>query len=358
MQIGFLATENGIRFMPVLEKMLSQKGHELVSSLYVGEGSDFVGALNYVAMQSQAVIYYGDRNKLFDTLKNDYRVDPELSVFELNDTLYAVMDEFSESFVLDSVIPLLNSRCKTYYTTVAFKTFGKTEEELREMLKSYIKNRSRIAFSFYPSCCECEVDVRYSSKMSRETVDALVGNVARVLKDCTYAVGNVTLAEQINELLKACGRKVCVAESFTGGAISSAITRVAGASEVFGEGIVCYGNKSKVERLGVDEQIISDFGAVSADTVYEMAANVLQQSGCDICLATSGNAGPTSEKEGEVGRCFIAVGDMKGIHIFEHNFSGNRENVTECGVKYAMYYLYKKLKACEAEIDRKSENKE
>ena len=358
MQIGFLATENNFRFLSELEKTLVQKGHELVCSLFVGESADFAEALNYAAMQSQAIIYYGDRAKLFDTLKNDYKVDPTLSVFELNDTLYAVMDKYSEDFVSDSIIPLLNSRCKTLYTTAIFKTFGKTEEELREILKTYIKNRSRIVFSFYPSCCECEVDIRYSSKMSRDTVDTIVGNVARTLKECAYAVGSVSLAEQVVEQLKSCGKRVGVAESFTGGAISSALTLIPGASEVFIEGAVCYTNESKFRMLEIDRKIIDAYGAVSADTVYEMAAGVLEQSGCDICLATTGNAGPTSEKEGEVGRCFIAIGDRKGIHIFEHNFKGNRENVTECGVKYALYYLHKKLRAIEAEIAQKSENQQ
>ena len=179
MQIGFLATENGIRFMSALEKMLSQKGHELVSSLYVGDGSDFVGALNYVAMQSQAVIYYGDRNKLFDTLKNDYRVNPELSLFELNDTLYAVMEEFSESFVLDSIIPLLNSRCKTFYTTVAFKTFGKTEEELRELLKNYIKNRSASLSRFIPHVASAKSTCAIRARC-RERPSTLLSPMSRV----------------------------------------------------------------------------------------------------------------------------------------------------------------------------------
>ena len=271
MQIGFLSTENNCPFLPSLEKTLTQKGHELVCSLFIRDAADFAEALNYAAMQSQAIIYYGEKSKLFDTLKNDYKVNPELSIFELNDTLYAVMENYSEKFVYDSIIPMLNSKCKTLYTTVVFKTFGKTEEELRDMLKGYIKNRNRITFSFYPSCQECEVDIRYSSKMSRETVDAVVGGVARTLKDCIYAVGNVTLAEQIIELLKSCGKRLSVAESFTGGAISSALTLVPGASEVFTEGMVCYGGSSKSERLGVSADTLSAYGAVSADTVKSVA---------------------------------------------------------------------------------------
>lgn len=347
MQIGFLSTKQAVDFLPEIEKLLARKGHEIVCSVCISGDVDFAETLNYVAMQSQAIIYYGDRSKLFDTLKSDYNVDPEQSVFELNDTFYAVMDEYSEPFVKDNLIPMLNSRCKTLYTTEVFKTFGRTENELKELLKSYIKNRNRIAFSFHPSTCECEVDIRYSSKMPRDTVNAVVSGVRTALKSCTYAESDAALAECVINLLKTEKKTVCVAESFTGGAIASSLTLCPGASEVFRECVVCYANDSKIRRVGVDRTTIETFGAVSADTVYEMAANMLVQSGCDICLATSGNAGPTSEKEGEVGKCFIAVGNVKGIHIFEHNFTGDRRHITECGVKYALYYLYNQLKSKE-----------
>lgn len=349
MQIGFLSTKPTCDFLPLVEKMLAQKGHELVCSLQLNKDAEFAEGLNFVAMQTQAVIYYGDRNRLFDCLKNDYEVDAEQSIFELNETLYAVMDEFSEQFVSESIIPMLNSRCKTLYTTEIFKTFGKTEAELREILKDYIRNRNRIVFSFYPSLCECEVNVRYSSKMAKETVDELLRGVAAALNDCTYALKDVSLEQQLMDLLRVRGKKVCVAESFTGGGIAAALTGCPGASDIFKEGLVCYSNASKIQRLGVEEQLIESYGAVSIETVYEMAANLLLQDNCDVCLATSGNAGPTAEKDGDVGLCFIAVGDMNGIHIYRYVFEGDRKKVTYSGVKYALYHLYKKLK--EKEFD-------
>ncbi len=357
MHIGFLSTKQACEFLPHMEKLLARKGHEIACSVCVSGEVDFAETLNYVAMQSQAIIYYGDRNRLFDTLKNDYNVDPKQSVFELNDTFYAVMDEYNESFVRESIIPMLNGRCKTLYTTEIFKTFGREENELKDLLKNHIKNRNRIVFSFYPSVCECEVAVRYSSKMPRDTVNAVVGGARAALKSFTYSESDTTLAECVVKLLKAEKKKVCVAESFTGGAVASSLTLCAGASEVFEECVVCYANESKIRRVGVERATVETFGAVSADTVYEMAANMLVQSGCDICLATSGNAGPTAERDGEVGKCYIAVGDSDGIHIFEHNFLGDRKYVTECGVKYALYYLFKQLKFKESFVNEE-ENKE
>ena len=345
MQIGFLATKSAESFLPRMKKILSRKGHSLACSVYVDSDLYFASASNFAAMQSQAIVFYGNKDMLFDALKNDYEVDSALSLFELNDTLYAVMDEYSDEYMDETVLPMLNSRCKTLYTTEIIKTFSKSEEELRELLKNEIKNRNRIAISFYPSECECEIDIRYSSKMSREIVNSVISNVKNTVKEYTYAYRDISLAQRVFEMLQIHRKRVCIAESFTGGAIASALTLCPGASEFVSEGIVSYTNESKIRRLGVSKHTLESWGAVSSDCVYEMAVNIMRQSGCDVCVATSGNAGPKSEREGEVGRCYIAVGDMSGIHIFEHDFHGNRESITECGTKYALYYLYKQLQS-------------
>lgn len=343
MRIGFLTTEKICDFLPQMEKLLVRKGHELACTLYADTDADFAEALNYVAAQCQAVIFYGDRNRLFDVLKNEYSVDPALSTFELNDTLYAVMDKFSEEFINENVMHMLNSRCKIFYTTDVFRTFGKSKQHLYERLKKQIKNRSRINFSFYPIECGYEVDVRYSNKMQHAVVEEVIADVKDILSDCIYAFDDTSLPEQVVRLLLKQNKTICIGESFTGGAIASEITLCENASKTLREGTVCYTNESKIERLGVKRETIDEYGAVSVQTVYEMAVNLLHQSGCDISLATSGNAGPTSEKENDVGHCYIAIGAADGVHIFEHKFSGDRKTVTRHGVMYALYHLYEKL---------------
>ena len=99
----------------------------------------------------------------------------------------------------------------------------------------------------------------------------------------------------------------------------------------------------------MDKNIIDTYGAVSIETVYEMAAGLLMRGKGDIVVATTGNAGPTAEKEGDVGHCFLAVGDAAGIHIYEYRFSGSRAEVIESGVKHALFRLYKKLRQNEFE---------
>ncbi len=88
------------------------------------------------------------------------------------------------------------------------------------------------------------------------------------------------------------GRKVAVAESCTGGLVAAALTEIAGSSAVLDRGFVTYSNEAKMEALGVPQDIIETFGAVSIACVWAMAQGALEKSDADVAVAISGIAGP------------------------------------------------------------------
>lgn len=100
-------------------------------------------------------------------------------------------------------------------------------------------------------------------------------------------------ASDVLDANRAAGRTVVVAESCTGGMISVALTDVAGSSDVFVQGFVTYSDESKVSALGVNEEIIATFGAVSQATAWAMVEGALRVSGADVAIAVTGIAGPT-----------------------------------------------------------------
>ncbi|MDE7394990.1 MAG: CinA family protein [Clostridiales bacterium] len=208
-------------------------------------------------------------------------------------------------------------------------------------MKSRIKNRNRISFRFVPRPFECAVLVRYSNKTQKATIDEMQSGVTEALRDCTYAYEDVSLSERVAKLLMAQRKTLGIAESFTGGAIASSLVRVAGVSESFKESVVCYSNEVKSRRLHIAPETIEQNGAVSIETAYEMAANLLMDGNYDYVMATTGNAGPTSEKPNEVGVCYIAVGDRENVHIYRYQFTGNRDEVIAYGVQAALFRLYK-----------------
>jgi nicotinamide-nucleotide amidase len=91
---------------------------------------------------------------------------------------------------------------------------------------------------------------------------------------------------------KALGRRIAVAESCTGGLVSAALTEIPGSSAVFEAGYVTYANDAKIAALGVSEDVLSTFGAVSVATAWAMAKGALLRSGADVAVAITGIAGP------------------------------------------------------------------
>jgi nicotinamide-nucleotide amidase len=107
----------------------------------------------------------------------------------------------------------------------------------------------------------------------------------------------VALARKVVEANAAAGRKVAVAESCTGGLVAAALTEIPGSSAVLDRGFVTYSNEAKRETLGVADDIIDAFGAVSVACVYAMAKGALERSKADVAVAISGIAGPDGGSE-------------------------------------------------------------
>ncbi len=131
------------------------------------------------------------------------------------------------------------------------------------------------------------------------------------------------LAERVVAENKTAGRTIAVAESCTGGLVCAAITEVPGSSAVLGSGYVTYSNDAKMKMLGVNEDILDTFGAVSVAVAWAMAQGALKKSGADIAVAISGVAGPDGGTEKKpVGTVVFAVaekdknpGEMTGDKI-------------------------------------------
>lgn len=154
-----------------------------------------------------------------------------------------------------------------------------------------------------------------------------------------------SLAERVGRLLKERGATVTVAESCTGGGLGAAITEVSGSSSWFERGFITYSNQSKVQEVGVRQESLDAYGAVSRDVVCQMALGARQRAGADYALAISGIAGPsggTAEKP--VGTVHIALSSAEGTWhramLYVHR---DREQVRQASVYTALALLLWKL---------------
>lgn len=102
----------------------------------------------------------------------------------------------------------------------------------------------------------------------------------------------VALAQRVITENQAAGRIIAVAESCTGGLVCAALTEIAGSSAVLDRGFVTYSNEAKCEALGISDDILDTFGAVSVACAWAMAQGALKRSKADVAVAVSGIAGP------------------------------------------------------------------
>jgi len=135
-------------------------------------------------------------------------------------------------------------------------------------------------------------------------------------------------AAKLAEKLKERKLTLSVAESCTGGMISSVLTELPGASEFFCGSAVTYSNGSKIDILNVDPETLKEYGAVSKETAKEMAVGARTVFGSDISASVTGIAGPSGGTESKpLGLVFIAVFDGTGSIVTENHFKGSRNDV-------------------------------
>jgi len=144
--------------------------------------------------------------------------------------------------------------------------------------------------------------------------------------------------------LKQSNKTITFAESCTGGRIAAEFTAVSGASSVLNGSVVSYANEIKSQWLGVKEETLIQYGAVSKETVEEMLTGILKMASADYAIAVSGIAGPTGgTDEKPVGTVYIGIKNNEHSVVQLHHFKGDRESVQKQATKRAITLLENNL---------------
>ena len=151
------------------------------------------------------------------------------------------------------------------------------------------------------------------------------------------------LARRIEEILRARGWTVACAESCTGGLVTSLLTDIPGSSDVVKGSVVSYTNAVKHGVLGVRQQTLDTYGAVSTQTAEEMADGVRRVIGTDIAVSITGNAGPGASEGKPVGLVYFGVSTAGGTQTFSAYFSGARKEIKVAAAKEVLKHLLETL---------------
>ncbi|MBI1288334.1 MAG: competence/damage-inducible protein A [Flavobacteriales bacterium] len=177
-----------------------------------------------------------------------------------------------------------------------------------------------------------------------ETLEAEVLKLLTLIPELVYGFDDDTIESVVGDHLRKLGKTVSTAESCTGGLIAHKITSVSGSSDYYLGSVVSYANEVKMDELGVSEENLKNFGAVSEEVVRQMAEGVREKMKTDYSIATSGIAGPdggTAEKP--VGTVWLAVATPSETIAKKYLFGHNRERNIEMSANTALNMLRKQL---------------
>jgi len=187
--------------------------------------------------------------------------------------------------------------------------------------------------------------VRGAPAEAEATLSAMDKDFRSVLGYRVFGEDGEELAQAVGRLLRANGKKLALAESCTGGMVSSLVTDIAGSSDYYVGGVVSYANDAKESFLGVADQTLREHGAVSEQTAREMARGARDRFGADLGAAITGVAGPgggTEEKP--VGTVWFAIADRDGREVAKRrSFVGDRALVRRSASVYTLELVRRHL---------------
>lgn len=217
--------------------------------------------------------------------------------------------------------------------TNCIKTFGLDKSAISKMMKGLQVTSCKVSVS------NLDAKIIFDTKTPKA-----LSEVYQRFEDYTYSYGDESLETFLFKLLKINNKMLATAESITGGAIASAITHQAGASEYFYEGIVCYNPESKIKRLGVKAETIEKHSVVSKEVAHEMAEGLCVNEKV-VAVSTTGVAGPSTIGDNPVGKVCIGVGSNDFVVSFERHFKGNRNDIIAKARNAALFYAIRFLRS-------------
>ncbi len=234
-----------------------------------------------------------------------------------------MFDNYVKPFLLKDNSYVLKSK--------VLRIIGVGESKIENDLLDLIDKQTNPTIATYAKDGECTVRITAKSKNIEEVEDLILPvykEIKNRFKEKVYGEDETTIEDEVAKLLVNNNLKIAVAESCTGGMVSSALINYPGISSVFMEGCVTYSNEAKMMSLGVKEETLNTFGAVSEECAKEMAEGVSKRHNTNIGLSTTGIAGPEGGSEDKpVGLVYMGITINNKTIVKKYVFNGDRQQI-------------------------------
>lgn len=246
----------------------------------------------------------------------------------------------------EQVKPYLASKQEYTLVSRVLRIAGVGESAMEMQVKDLIASQKNPTVAPYAKDAEAVLRITARAENAAEA-EKIIEPVAKEIYSRfgknVYAEGETSMQETVAQMLVKRNETIAVAESCTGGLVTSKLIEYPGISSVLLEGAVAYSNGAKMRRLGVKRQTLETYGAVSAETAVEMAEGIAKSSGASIGLSTTGVAGPGPSEGKPEGLVFIGVYIEGKTYVKELNLAGKRNVIRERAAYNALDYLRRKL---------------
>lgn len=228
-------------------------------------------------------------------------------------------------------------------------TVGEGESHIAERLEDFEEGLPEgFKLAYLPSIAQVRLRIT-GSGADETTLHQILDEKAAIIKarfaDIIYGYDTETLESAVGKMLRERGLKLATAESCTGGYMAHRITSVAGSSDYFVGSVIAYANEVKMQALGVKAETLDTHGAVSEQTVIEMAEGAVKVLPADIAIAISGIAGPGGGSDTKpVGLAWIAVSNGELTKTFSIRAGKDRDKNTQYFTVHALNQLRQFLK--------------
>lgn len=245
------------------------------------------------------------------------------------------------------VKPIIETLSEDVIASKIFRLVGIGESDLAVKIGHIMDTSTNPRVAPYAKVGSVHIRVTASSdkkEHSERMVEEMSDKLMPYIGEYCYTTEDKNLEEVVVDILKKRGQTIALAESCTGGLLSSRFVAIPGVSDIYKGGFVTYANETKESWLGVDKELLEEHGAVSKQVAMAMAKGVSRVAGTDIGVAITGVAGPDGGSEQKpVGTVHVAV--AIGEHVFEKKLflSGLRQKIREYSAQYALILLYKIL---------------
>ncbi len=231
--------------------------------------------------------------------------------------------------------------------TLVLRVSGMPESDLDQMIAPVYKKYDNPVTTILAAAGDIQIHLRARCSTEGEAAALLAevgGPIELLLGDRIYSRNGQPLEEVVGDMLRDRHNTLSVAESATGGLLGERITSVAGSSAYFLGGFITYASRMKVEWLGVPEDIIAEFGAVSKETAEAMALGARRRTGSTYALAITGVAGPDAGGEkAPVGTIYVGLADAAGCQVLHRQFIGDRTRIRQFATQMALDMLRRRI---------------